>query len=152
MIPIGQRVLSYRKIANLTRKELAVKMGLKLEDTITRIEMGETKPQPWTILKLALALGMTFQEFVAGTDFEANITDLRLIPNQTVVTYRDADSKLRILYYSDNDIAPYEGGRCERFRCYAGKGHNHCCADCPEKQTCADACMNDPAKCGLYRK
>ena len=152
MIPIGQRVLCCRKLANLTRKELACKMGLKLEGTITRIEMGETKPQPWTILKMALALGMTFQEFISGTDYEASISEFCVIPNQTVIAYRDADLKLRILYHSESDTVPYLGGMCERFQCYAGLGHNHCCYDCPNKARCGVACENDPAKCGLYRK
>ena len=149
MIPLGVRVQGFRKKANLTRRELADRMGIKLEDTITRIEMRITKPQPWTILKISQALGVTFQELIEGTDFEASISDLRVIPGQTVIAYRDPDAKLRVLFYDDND-APYTGGECKRFRCYAGKPHMHCCADCPDKSKCEVACQNSPDKCGLY--
>lgn len=153
MIPIGVRVLGLRKKANLTRKELADKMGIKLEDTITRIEMQITKPQPWTLLKMAQALDIAFTELIDGTDFEDSISELRVIPGQTVIAYRDADNKLRILYYPDENAPDaYAGGHCERFRCYKGRPHMHCCFDCPERNGCDVACQNSPDKCGLYIK
>ena len=152
MITIGQRVQCFRDSYGLTRDELCAKMGVRTTETIAKIEKGTAKPQPNTILKLAQAFGCSFVEFIRGTDFEASISQLRVIPSQTVITYCDENQKTRTLYHPDENAPPYSGGECERFRCYRGHPHMHCCRDCEEYNFCDVRCMNDPHKCGLYVK
>lgn len=149
---IGQKVLMLRKRAGLTREEISAKIGVKNTDVLMRTELSRTKPQPWTLLRIADALGMSFCDLIADTDFEDSISELRTIPNQTVIAYRDSEHKLRILFQPDENAKRYDGGSCTRFRCYAGQPHMHCCYDCPDSVKCPDACENDPKNCGLYHK
>lgn len=46
-------------------------------------------------------------------------------------------------------MAPkYKGRLCSVFTCSEMNG-NICCADCPNRQSCDDPCLNHPSKCNL---
>ena len=62
---IGKNVRYWRTRRALTQGQLAGAAGLTLS-TITRIERGLHRPQPTTIHKLAIALGVGVEEILRG--------------------------------------------------------------------------------------
>jgi len=62
---MNTNVRRLRELRALSQRELAARAGLSVT-TVNRIEIGQRKPMPKTVRKLARALGVSPQELLAA--------------------------------------------------------------------------------------
>lgn len=60
-VPLGERLRHWRSRQNLTQAEIERRAGLA-HNALSRIENGQVDPQFDTVMRIAAALGMSFEE------------------------------------------------------------------------------------------
>ena len=70
LIKLGENIVKYRQLFNLSQVELANRIGMDKQNLWT-IEKGKSNPQILTLLKIASGLGITLPVLVSF-DFEFN--------------------------------------------------------------------------------
>lgn len=68
---VGTRVKYYRKLANMTQDELAIKAGFAGKSSISQIEKGQINLTEQKIEALAIALGVEESVLRYGEDFKS---------------------------------------------------------------------------------
>jgi transcriptional regulator with XRE-family HTH domain len=60
---VGQRIAFYRKVKDLKQTKLAEMVGMQKE-SLNRIETGKSNPSVPALMRIAVALGITFGELL----------------------------------------------------------------------------------------
>lgn len=67
MVSIGDNIRKYRKIKNITQKELGETIGIS-NTYLSDIETGRTNPSIKTLKKIAKGLGINYMELLKDTE------------------------------------------------------------------------------------
>ncbi len=71
----GKRIRQLRKKANMTQKELALKIGYKDKQIINAYEKDGANPTAFTLLQLSMALGVSLEELFDFSDLDNDDND-----------------------------------------------------------------------------
>lgn len=88
MTSLGEKIKTARQKADLTERQLGVKMGFAYpsEAVIRKWENNEREPKIPNILKLAQVLGRTLGYFLKGTPFVQKVEMRRRRPRRKAVS------------------------------------------------------------------
>lgn len=108
---IGARIEKSRKLAGITQKELAKRIGTHFQ-VISNYERGARKPKIETLGKIASALGVSL-ESLSGIQPNFSVEDLRAALIQAIKTPEKQGEKL---FWNDDgptSICPVCGYECD---------------------------------------
>lgn len=97
---IGERIREIRKSRGLTQKELGERLGLSYQ-SIAQWENDLRKPKSETILKIACALGVRYEDIVGLETFNSG-AEFDKRRNEIIEELRKSDGKtLKIIHVTD---------------------------------------------------
>lgn len=97
---VGERIREIRKSHGLTQKELGERLGLSYQ-SIAQWENDLRKPKSETILKIACALGVRYEDIVGLETFDSG-AEFDKQRNEIIEELRKSDSKtLKIIHTTD---------------------------------------------------